>query len=139
MSRSGYSDDYGSEGPWGLIRWRGAVKAALKGKRGQAFLREMVEAMDAMPVKELTAHSLRDHETGAVCALGAVGAKRGMDLSPLDPDDSFSVASAFGLSDAMVREIVYENDEGTWDRETPAQRWQRMRDWAQGWIKDTTP
>lgn len=33
MSRSGYSEDLDM---WDLIRWRGAVKSALRGKRGQA-------------------------------------------------------------------------------------------------------
>jgi hypothetical protein len=42
MSRSGYDD----EGDFGL--WRGTVLAAIRGKRGQAFLREMKTAMDAM-------------------------------------------------------------------------------------------
>ncbi|KGC50992.1 hypothetical protein DO66_5867 [Burkholderia pseudomallei] len=36
MSRSGYSDDCGG---WSLIRWRGAVNSAIKGARGQKFLR----------------------------------------------------------------------------------------------------
>jgi hypothetical protein len=37
MSRSGYSDDLEN---WSLIRWRGAVASAIRGRRGQAFLRE---------------------------------------------------------------------------------------------------
>lgn len=32
MSRCGYSDDYDQ---WALIRWRGAVESAIRGKRGQ--------------------------------------------------------------------------------------------------------
>jgi hypothetical protein len=47
MSRSGYSDDHSE---WDLIRWRGAVASAIRGKRGQAFLRELLVALDAMPV-----------------------------------------------------------------------------------------
>ena len=129
MSRSGYVDDV--EDNWSLIRWRGAVSSAIRGKRGQAFLREMVDALDAMPVKELTKNSLRD-EDGCVCALGAVASARGLDVAPLDPDDSESVAGAFGLSDALAREIVYLNDEGAWYRETPSERWRRMRQWAEG-------
>jgi hypothetical protein len=45
MSRSGYSDDLD---PLALGRWRGRVASAMRGKRGQAFLREMLAAMDAM-------------------------------------------------------------------------------------------
>jgi hypothetical protein len=41
MSRSGYSDDCDG---WALIRWRGAVNSAIKGRRGQQALREIVAA-----------------------------------------------------------------------------------------------
>jgi hypothetical protein len=44
---------------WSHIRWRGAVASAIRGGRGQAFLREMLAAMDAMPVKRLVANELR--------------------------------------------------------------------------------
>lgn len=57
MSRSGYSDDYDGDN-WDLIRWRGAVTSAIRGKRGQAFLREALAALDAMPEKQLIAGDL---------------------------------------------------------------------------------
>ncbi len=50
MSRSGYSED-GDQ--WQMIKWRGAVASAFRGRRGQAFLREMRDALDALPVKRL--------------------------------------------------------------------------------------
>ena len=128
MSRSGYSDDCEQ---WDLVRWRGAVTSAIRGHRGQAFLQEMLDAFDAMPEKVLIAESLVE-EDGAVCAMGAVGLKRKMDLSQVDPDDRSSVANAFGISPALAAEIAYENDEGTWQyrTETPEQRWTRMREWV---------
>ncbi len=132
MSRSGYIDD--CEDQWALIRYRGAVKASLKGKRGQAFLRELIGAMDAMPVKELIGDSLQE-QSGAVCALGAVGVARKMDLSVLNPKNITTVSASFGISEAMAREIVYENDEGSWANETPAQRYERVRAWAQRWVQ----
>lgn len=52
MSRSGYSEDYDGD-HWDLIRWRGAVASSIRGKRGQAFLREALAALDAMPEKKL--------------------------------------------------------------------------------------
>ena len=55
MSRSGYSDEGSS---WDTIRWRGAVAAALRGKRGQQVLAEILAALDAMPEKELIAEAL---------------------------------------------------------------------------------
>lgn len=126
MSRSGYSEDCEM---WDLIRWRGAVRAALNGKRGQAFLRELAEAMDAMPEKRLVAHALQN-EAGEVCALGVVGQARGIDLEEFETDDAEGIADAFGLARAMVREIEYENDEGTYRTETPGERWSRMRAWV---------
>lgn len=131
MSRSGYVDD--NEDQWALIRYRGAVKSALKGARGQSFLRELIVAMDAMPIKELAQDQLKN-ASGSYCTLGVVGAARGIDLDALDPENIEGVAATFGLSDAMAREIVYQNDEAAWRAETPAVRWERMRKWAGSWL-----
>lgn len=143
MSRSGYSDD--CEDNWSLICWRGAVNSALRGKRGQAFLKELAETMDAMPVKRLVTEELQ--ADGEFCTLGVVGNARGLDMSVIDPDDAEAVADKFGLANAMVREIVWENDEhpgtyglredGTtgWRRETPEERWVRMRAWVSKQLK----
>lgn len=126
MSRAGYSNDLEQ---WALIRWRGAVVAAFKGKRGQAFLREMLAALDAMPQKRLVASELE--KDGDVCALGCVGRQRGLVQTEIDPEDYEHVAKAFGIAEAMAREIEYHNDEGEWN-ETPEQRWTRMRAWVAG-------
>ena len=127
MSRSGYSDDCGG---WSLIRWRGAVTSSIRGARGQAFLRELAAAMDAMPVKELIANELQAAD-GGFCAIGVLGAARGVDMSKLDPDDRESVGAAFNISPAMAAEIVFENDEACWHNEAPAARWYRMRQWVE--------
>lgn len=128
MARSGYSDD--NDDQWQFIRWRGAVASAFRGKRGVAFLGEMLAAMDALPEKKLIADDL-EHE-GAVCAIGSVGKARGLDMSHLDPHEPEAVASAFGIAHAMACEIVYMNDEACFRIETPEQRFVRMRKW----IKD---
>jgi hypothetical protein len=137
MSRSNYTDECESDG-WALIRWRGAVASAIHGKRGQAFLREMLAALDALPEKILIAESLI--EDGAVCAMGSVGAARGIDMTKLDPEDPDQIAAAFGIAAAMAREIEYVNDEcgRRWDDnhgnltrdETPAERFVRVREWV---------
>ncbi|WP_256576270.1 hypothetical protein [Pseudomonas sp. KK4] len=77
MSRSGYSDDCEN---WSLICWRGAVNSAIKGKRGQAFLIELRDALDAMPVKRLTTNTLE--ADGEFCTLGALGDVRADSLNP---------------------------------------------------------
>jgi hypothetical protein len=111
MSRSGYTDDCDNLG-----LWRGAVERSIRGKRGQAALRELAAAMDAMPNKTLAAESLVTAD-GEFCTLGVLGQARGMNMAPIDPDDWDAVARAFNLAPAMVREIVYENDEGIYPYE----------------------
>src|SRR5687768_15930996 len=103
MSRSGYVDDMDDQ--WALIRWRGAVKSAMRGKRGQAFLREMLAAMDALPEKKLVAMELE--ADGHVCAIGSVGRARGVDMSAIDPEDYGKVAYTFGIVEPMAQEIVF--------------------------------
>lgn len=107
MSRSGYSDEI--EDTWARIRWRGAVSSAISGKRGQAFLRELLAALDAMPVKELVAHELQAE--GAFCALGVVGHARGLDLDKIDTENWGQLSREFGIAEALAREIMFENDE----------------------------
>ncbi|MGN4074148.1 hypothetical protein ACS0X5_06300 [Burkholderia gladioli] len=128
MSRSGYSDDCDG---WSLIRWRGAVNSAIKGARGQAFLRELAAALDAMPEKRLISDALQTAD-GEFCAIGVLGHARGIDMSKLDPEDRESVGSAFNIAAALAAEIVFENDEGwaVWP-ETPEWRWKRMRAWVE--------
>jgi hypothetical protein len=108
MSRHGYSD--GCDDNWALIRWRGAVNSAIRGKRGQQALKEIAAALDALPEKELASESLVTPD-GEFCTLGALGRVRGMDMGQIDPDDREAVAKAFGISEAMAAEIMYLNDE----------------------------
>lgn len=130
MSRSGYSED--CENNWDLICYRGAVKSAFRGARGQAFLREMLAALEALPEKKLIAHELE--QNGAVCAIGAVGKKRGVEMGTLDPEDPETIAGVFGIATSMAREIVWENDD-IWGNETPEARYQRMKRWVESEIK----
>lgn len=129
MSRSGYSYDLDN---WDLIRWRGAVASAIKGARGQAFLREMLAALDAMPTKRLIARELE--LDGEVCALGCVGQQRGIDQSRIDPEDRETVAKTFGIAEAMAAEIVFINDD--FRSEPPEHRWLRMRKWVAEQLRD---
>ncbi len=139
MSRSGYTDDCGEN--WSMIMWRGAVESALRGKRGQSFLIEMLTALDALPVKRLVKDELVDkdvtsfshwglYEYESVCAIGAVGRKRGVDMRKMDPEDYSLVAGTFDIAQAMAQEIVWINDEGSYYRETPEERFVRVRGWV---------
>jgi hypothetical protein len=127
MSRSGYSDDCDG---YGL--WRGTVLSAIRGKRGQAFLQALVDALDALPEKRLITHELAAEE--GVCAIGSVGRLRGVDMDRLDPEDYDAVAKTFGIASPLAREIAYVNDEKT-DYMTPEHRWQYVREWAERQLK----
>lgn len=135
MSRSGYIDGLGDDDPLAYGRWRGIVASAMRGKRGQALLKEMLAALDAMPKKRLIAKELEDGEFGGVCALGAAGRARGMNMAPIDPDDHDTVAAAFGIATPMAQEIMHINDEHGPHNETPEQRFIRMRKWIESQIK----
>lgn len=129
MSRSGYSDDCDG---WALLRWRGAVTQAIRGKRGQAMLRELLAALDTMPAKRLVAESLVSPD-GEVCALGALGHARGLNMESIDVEDRQAVAQAFGVAEALAAEIMFLNDEGIVDDWTyvnfevfgPVRPWER--------------
>lgn len=133
MSRSGYVDDMVDDLAMG--RWRGMVASAARGKRGQVFLKDLLVALDEMSVKELIAEDLIDAD-GAVCALGALGVKRGIDMTGIDPEESEVVASVFGIADCLAREVVFMNDEYF---ETPENRWIGMRAWVAAQIKEAGP
>lgn len=145
MSRSGYGYDVST---WDQIRWNGALKSAIRGKRGQAFFREMLAALDALPVKELE-EGLFLRETGECCAMGAVARSRFSgdpeqikeiveaddDWYPLDGNDA---ADILDIPRTLACHIAYENDEGgPWNdgrAETSAERFARMRAWVVGQI-----
>lgn len=126
MSRSNYSDELDDRA---LYMWRGAVNSAIRGRRGQALLSDLLAALDAMPEKILIADALVDDD-GDHCVLGVLGEKRGVPIATLDPEDSDVVAKAFGIANALACEIVFINDEAGNHDETPVQRWQRVRDWV---------
>lgn len=132
MSRSGYIDD-GDDSDYPLALWRGVVASSIRGKRGQRLLRDLLVALDAMPEKRLIANELVND--GEVCALGALGVRRGIDMTKLDPEEPDEVAAAFDIAPCLAQEIVYENDDGFWspnfrEAETPEHRWARMRKWV---------
>lgn len=139
MSRSGYSNDCYDEDNR-IHLYRGRVANAIRGKRGQKFLRELLVQLDAMPERRLTTSQLQ--ADGQVCTLGVMTRARGIDTSDpnewqFDVDDwsqnEWVIDNLVGhldIAEPMVREIMYMNDDGTWKMETPEDRWRRMRNWV---------
>jgi hypothetical protein len=147
MSRSGYDDcDCDNQS---LYLYRANVDRAFDGKRGQAFLKEMLAAMDAMPEKRLISFGFEIAEPrypgeriGDVCALGTVSKSRGIKMPDVDPEDTDyaigEIASKrLGIAECMAREIMYMNDEFHNHRktETPEERFARMRNWVEKQIR----
>jgi len=147
MSRAGYRDDYDGEGPPPEF-WYRAIENAIHGKRGQQFMRDLRDALDAIPTKRLIASELRDSD-GEVCALGSVGVRRGVDMSKLlrPPEcdeegweidwecdvheNSELLGSWFNIAPGLAREVMFQNDDGNYAPvETPEHRWVRMRNWV---------
>lgn len=127
MSRSGYHDFDGDD-PLAEGRWRAAMSAAIRGARGQRFLTDLRDAMDAMPQRRLISGALVEPD-GEVCAIGSVGVRRGVDMSTLlKPDDvdqedwdsdwecdaeqhADTLAAMFDIAPCLAREVMYRNDE----------------------------
>lgn len=150
MSRSGYSHDND-----GVAMWRGMVASATRGKRGQQFLKDLLAALDVLPEKRLIADQLQESPTGEVCAIGALGKARGIDMTSIDPECPEQVAPAFNIAECLAQEVVYMNDEYSqhvyvelpgppraWRQHdclrrdiTPEERWQYMRDWVSKQIR----
>jgi hypothetical protein len=131
MSRSGYSDD--CDDILAMGRWRGIVASATRGKRGQVFFRDLIAALEAMPEKKLITDELV--KNGEVCALGALGKQRGINMDSIDPEDYELVAKNFDIAAPLAQEVVYENDE-YYKKETPEERWTRMHRWAKSQVKE---
>lgn len=137
MSRSGYMgdlDDLDLEHS-DLIQYRGRVASATRGARGQAMLRELLEALDAMPAKELIQDDLVGRETGACCTIGALLVHKEVPDPWKYHEDNEKLADELDVDECLVAEIEYENDE-FYRLEGPAERWERMRKWVANQIQE---
>jgi hypothetical protein len=164
MGRAGYVENDDWDSSIAALGWQPNVRRCLAGKRGQAFLWELYQALEALPRRELITGVLQN-SAGGVCALGAVAVARGVEVpsAMTDEDDEHEYMEAMGpllgIKNMLAREVMYENDEcGRWHfadtgeeirgginahekrevrrYETPAERWQRMREWVVGHLKD---
>ena len=130
MDRHGYSDGECVQPRYGM--YRGRVASAIRGKRGQRLLRELLAALDAMPDKRLIKDEFVLH--GQACALGVVALSRGIpDAEKIYSEDHDYLAKLFDIAPCLVREIEYENDEPVWSRDpidALVERFERVREWV---------
>lgn len=160
MSRfHGEDDDYGDRPPPQLFER--AIENCLNGRRGQAILRELRDALLAMPEKRLIENYLMYE--GQVCALGALARYRvetgGLQLKGyfgkdslvqgvpelekfVDGEDSafgtMEFGEAMGLPLALVVAISYENDDAPYykDRQHDEERrYQHVLHWVESRIQ----
>lgn len=122
MSRSCYTDDYGDEFPGQLALFRANVDRSMRSKAGQARLRELRDALLALPVKALERETFAQGrpDSPEVCALGAWAlAKSGGDVEaagamvPADADDyeTYDALKPHGWPRLVVLDVIYFNDE----------------------------
>lgn len=123
MSRHGYTDECEN-----FAMWRGVIASASRGKRGQAFFRALVQALDAMPDWRLVQGELETDE-GSVCALGCLGKARGVDMRGIDTEDWDKLGELFSIAPQLAQEVMFVNDD-QYRVSSPEARWSIVRDWA---------
>lgn len=115
--RISYSED--EEYPGQFALWQGNCRRSLRGKAGQAALRELEAALLALPDKRLIAGKLIDAE-GGVCSIGALAKYKGRDLlnePHVGPDDEFEgdgemeeIGMELGMPRLVAWKVVEMND-----------------------------
>lgn len=104
--RINYSDDEDYPGQFNL--WQANCNRSIKGKQGQAALRELEAALLALPEKRLISGELQDAD-GEVCAIGAVAKHRGI-TPESDPEEMEEVGIELGFPRMVAWKIVALND-----------------------------
>lgn len=126
--RLNYSEDEHFPGQFEL--WQSNCERSLRGRSGQAELRELHAALVALPEKRLIFGSLVDDE-GGVCAVGAYARHKGLSLSNFDPEDE---TDEVGIEAGMPRLVawkVVEMNDIQFNSLTPEQRYEKMLSWVE--------
>lgn len=127
--RINYCDEEDFPGQFEL--WQGNCERSLRGKQGQEELRELRAALLALPEKRLIHGTLED-EDGNVCAIGAYGKRKGLDLSKFDVDsDTDEVGIAGGMPKLVAWKVVEMNDIEFDYAVTPEERYTKMLAWVE--------
>lgn len=144
MSRIGLVEEENFPGEF-FLQERNRERS-LAGKKGQAALRELVAALEAMPEKRLCKWAMVDDE-GEVCALGAYVLRKRIQrgdtyaqaIKTIDHEGenrmSHDLASHYEFPAAAAWAVAFRNDE-ILDRCSPEERHALMLEWARAQIKE---
>lgn len=144
--RISYSDEEDYPGQHDL--WQANCTRSIESKEGQAALRELEQALLALPSKRLIANELEDAD-GEVCAIGALARYRNY-TPKADPDwEMEEVGVELGMPELVAWKVVALNDidlDLYYDRKqdrcvpyTPEERYERVLAQVQKWLGATTP
>jgi hypothetical protein len=124
MTRSGYTDDFGDDYPGQMELYRANVRRSILSAKGQARLKELRDALEAMPEKRLVANVFLEPDNA--CALGIwARAHRGanavldaaVDGFNGDDHETADLLRQFGWPKLVVLDLIYQNDrhETAWE------------------------
>lgn len=148
MSR--FSDDYDEDFANQAALYNANTERCLKGKRGQAFLKEMEAALLTLPQKKLINGAVC--QEGQVCAIGALALKRKRDAgdsiaaalywlekeAPDEWQESDATADYAEEHLDVLRRLAFRmawvNDLKEPEEETPEQRYERVLKWVRSKI-----
>ena len=113
-----------------FVLWEANCRRSIKGRHGQAALRELRDVLLSLPSKRLIAGAL-EHD-GEFCAIGAYAKAKGVDLGTSTPEDDNHDAAGVkaGMPRLVAWTVVYENDEAI-HYEPPEARYARMLRWVE--------
>ncbi len=123
--RISYSEE--EQFPGQFFLWRANSARSLLGKAGQAALRELRDALLALPTKRLVVGVL---DNGAdCCAIGALVRRKGI-TPKADPEyEMEDVGVECGMPRLVAWRVVEENDMATYSM-TPEQRYAAILAWV---------
>lgn len=118
--------------------WRANCRRSIKGKKGQAELRALRDALLALPEKRLI-HGLLVDDAGGVCAIGAYARSKGIDLTVCDPEEESDEVGVDAGMPPMVAWRVVEMNDIMLDHCTEEGRYIKMLRWIESQLVKETP
>jgi len=103
-----------------------SLERSINSKRGQAFLRELILALNALPEKILIYGDFENSD--GYCVMGACLKYRNLNVREID-DSNEGLGSIFNIHTEFIEKVIDVNDSPR-IIETQTKRWHRVRDWA---------